>query len=676
MVKIDVPEETYQALLALAAHDNQTPDDTLKSLISARQSKDTSFDSDFFALATNAVPGFFYVYDLIEDHNVYTNDTFQKMLGYSGDELRAMGDKAIPTLVHPDDGPKLAASIGRLLADTEDKLYNTTYRLRRRDDTWCWVYDVARVFKRTEDGKTWQIIGIATDISARKEIEVELENREMLYREAEAIAGFGHWEYDIATRLSVFSDGLVRLLELPVTDNRRPDFRDRLDMVHPDDRDIFERQLVQLIQKKEPQEMVWRHIAGDKTRHILVRSQPIVGSDGAVKKIFGVSFDITARVTAEAALDEQTTALVATRHFVDNITSFVPSAVYIFDLNDFKLVYQNREVGFGHVKEIGDSDINELIERYVHEDSVSAIYELVAQVPGLQDGDVAETTLRVTGNAGSETYVRVKATPFSRSDDGTIKEILIVSDDITQQKLAEIQLTDALVNERRLNALKAQLMQMISHQFRTPLSVIQTSAQILQRYPERLSAEAQSRHFAKLTENIAFMTRMLDEVLLVAQLQTGTVEMTVEAVDLLSLLREVCSTYAIDIPIHCVEDGVTVEVDHHLCSVVVRQIIDNAIQHGEPPVAISLDKRTSDVYVTVDDGGSGIDASDLPGIFEPFVRGVNAETTSTGLGLTIAREIVTLFGGTLTAENVAGQGARVTFCLPRSVEIKESVATD
>ena len=115
-----------------------------------------------------------YVHDLIEQRNIYCNQQVGVVLGYSPDEILAMGDALLPMLMHPDDLPRVMASQQRLLTVQDDEFAETECRMRHKTGNYRWLLSRDRVFKRTAEGLPTQLLGVATDITILKESQAAL----------------------------------------------------------------------------------------------------------------------------------------------------------------------------------------------------------------------------------------------------------------------------------------------------------------------------------------------------------------------------------------------------------------------------------------------------------------------------------------------------------------------
>ncbi|UNU27608.1 response regulator [Microcoleus vaginatus] len=128
----------------------------------------------FIQAIADSNPNLLYVYDLIEQRNVYTNRQISTMLGYTAQEIQDMGTAMIPTLVNTDDLPKLFENLQKLELAKDGHILEFQYRMRHKNGEWRWIHSWDTVFLRTKDGKPKQILGTANDITDRKLSEEKL----------------------------------------------------------------------------------------------------------------------------------------------------------------------------------------------------------------------------------------------------------------------------------------------------------------------------------------------------------------------------------------------------------------------------------------------------------------------------------------------------------------------
>ena len=136
----------------------------------------------FIERIADATPNIVYVYDLIENRNVYSNNQISRILGYTPEEIQGMGPNLIKRLVHPDDMEGVLEHFRKLAAAKDDEILENEYRMRNSNGQWRWLYSRDVVFARGKDGRPRQNLGTAQDITERKRAEDALRESEGRYR--------------------------------------------------------------------------------------------------------------------------------------------------------------------------------------------------------------------------------------------------------------------------------------------------------------------------------------------------------------------------------------------------------------------------------------------------------------------------------------------------------------
>lgn len=232
---------------------------------------------------------------------------------------------------------------------------------------------------------------------------------------------------------------------------------------------------------------------------------------------------------------------------------------------------------------------------------------------------------------------------------------------------------DALTAQRAALRRQRQFTADASHELRTPLAVIGAAVDYLRRHPERRVGEV-----ADSVDDIAAETgrlaRLVDDLLLLARSDSGTVSLERLPVDLAAVAGEAVATMAklaeergvvVDLR---AEPGL-VEGDAGRLRQLVGNLLDNAIRHAPPRgwVGVRVGGDVAGVELVVEDNGPGIRPEHLPRIFDRFWRAPGAPGEGSGLGLAIAAWIVERHGGRITAGNRPEGGARFAVWLPRLV---------
>ncbi len=240
-------------------------------------------------------------------------------------------------------------------------------------------------------------------------------------------------------------------------------------------------------------------------------------------------------------------------------------------------------------------------------------------------------------------------------------------------KRAEAEMERALANERELSEMKSRFVSMVSHEFRTPLGIITSSAEILEAYLDRLSPDDRKRNLRDITEATQQMARMMEEVLLLGRVEAGKITCRPAPLDLggfcAKLVDELVSATGGRCPIalRCRPDLGPATADEGLLRHILTNLLNNAVKYSPAgnPVEFTVDTCDSYAIFRVRDRGIGIPEADQRQLFQVFQRGHNVgETPGTGLGMVIVKHCVQLHGGRLAFESREGEGSTFTVALP------------
>ena len=136
--------------------------------------KELEESQHFIQHITDAIPSILYLYDLEKQKNVYVNQQITKILGYTPAEIQEMGDQFFSLLMHPQDLARISEHLARLEQSKDKEVFELEYRMKDRQGNWHWLLSQDTIFARTCEGKVKQILGTATDITERKQVEKNL----------------------------------------------------------------------------------------------------------------------------------------------------------------------------------------------------------------------------------------------------------------------------------------------------------------------------------------------------------------------------------------------------------------------------------------------------------------------------------------------------------------------
>ena len=243
-----------------------------------------------------------------------------------------------------------------------------------------------------------------------------------------------------------------------------------------------------------------------------------------------------------------------------------------------------------------------------------------------------------------------------------------------EQATAELKTANLRLTE--LDHLKDGFISTVTHELRTPLTSIRAFSEILRDNPD-LAAAKRSEYLAIIIKESERLTRLINDVLDLAKIESGSTEWHTEPLDLklvitdaVNAISQVLQDKGIELRQDLPAQVPPVMADYDRLMQVMLNLLSNAAKfcdqvHGI--VSISLFIQSAQLQVTVSDNGPGVRAQDRELIFDKFRQGgdtLTGKPQGTGLGLPISREIIAHFGGTLSVANLPGAGASFTFTLP------------
>ena len=233
---------------------------------------------------------------------------------------------------------------------------------------------------------------------------------------------------------------------------------------------------------------------------------------------------------------------------------------------------------------------------------------------------------------------------------------------------------ETLARERALGEMRMRFLSLVSHEFRTPLTVILSSAELLEHYGTNWPESKRQSHFLRMQGAVATMTTLLDNVSFLGRAESGRLENAPDALALAQLVSSVVEDLA---PLRGIGQEIrfavsppdaSVNVDHRIARAVLANLLSNALRFSPSIclVVVSATVRNGSLEISVSDQGSGIPVRDTDRIWEPFERGSNAVgIPGSGLGLAIVRRCMELVGGTASLQSdPEGVGTRAVATFP------------
>ncbi len=251
----------------------------------------------------------------------------------------------------------------------------------------------------------------------------------------------------------------------------------------------------------------------------------------------------------------------------------------------------------------------------------------------------------------------------------------IVERKLAEQKLQDSQeeLTRSLSKEKELNEMKSRFVSMASHEFRTPLTSILSSAAIIGRYDKEEQQDKREKHVNRIKASVANLTGILNDFLSLSKLEEGRVEINVGELNLNLLCMEIIedtkqllkSDQKINHTIH--GENPLVIVDERILRNIVFNLISNAIKYSDKDISCDIYFNNDHFELVVKDQGIGIPLEDQKHLFTRFFRAGNVTNIQgTGLGLNIVKRYVEILGGSIRFESEHEVGTSFFIKVPYS----------
>ena len=623
----------------------------------------------------------------------YVNPKFSAVTGYTFEEAIGQNPRILKS------GEKTSEEYETLWKTiTSGEEWRGEFHNKKKNGELFWESALISPIKN-EKGEITHFLAVKEDISAQKEALGKLSESEERYRSL--------FEYNTAVMLlidpkltvikgankaacSFYGYKKEELIGMSIANIN----------VLPAD-EIFER--MQQVVKKKTDHLFFRHkLAGGEIRDVElhVGGIKVNGED----LLYAIIHDITERRKAEIELDEYRNRLenlVENRtsklkkvnrllkseieklrladekilgqiYFLRTLINTIPIPVFIKDHN---LVYSdcNRmfETFFGLKKidligktswEIMSPDIAKLHEELDRE---------LLKDPGEHMYEVTLTTRKNTVHD----VIIYKAT-FNRGD-GTVGGIVGVLLDITPQKKMQNEIKLALEKEKELHEMKSRFISTASHEFRTPLTSILASTDLLEMYGRNWPEDKFFEHIVKIQKGVQYMTELLDDVLTMSRSENNVQKFKPVNVNLFEICRIIVEEIKGSAKEnHKINFNYSAEekifrLDPKLLKHVLANLLSNAIKYSPQGgnICFNVETNTDIITFVVADEGIGIPEDDLKRIFEPFHRGNNIGTIAgTGLGMSIIKKSVEQQGGTIEVESTLNKGSKFTVKLPVSSE--------
>ncbi|MBD0334059.1 MAG: PAS domain S-box protein [Cyanobacteria bacterium Co-bin13] len=528
------------------------------------------------------------------------------------------------------------------------------------------VYEESRLTLCEDD----TVLVMVRDISARRLAEETVRRNQARFQRIAANAPGAMYQFvlhsDGRREFPYMSDRITEILEVDAALVQQ-EAETIFGLIHPDDQAA----LNQAMQASAATltRLTWEgrcQTPSGRLVWVQAMSQPELREDGSVLWD-GLVLDITQRQQAEAEIQRS-------RELRDAIFNNSTDALFLVDAETVLTIdCNNRAV--------------ELFEASCKADLISIVGgELLQKQPfSAAETKTIQDEMSQRGFWSREIeYITLKGNEFwgnlaarTIPVKGQVINLVRVTD-ITDRKRSEEEMHRALAREKELSHLKSRVISMTSHEFRTPLAVIASSAGILKTFGSRLSEDKKQQHLQTIQTYVQHTTHLLDDILLLNRAEADRLAFTPTAFSLLPFCQTLTQELQLSSDHHSLQFSVhlsatmpeplgNVCMDQKLLRQILINLLVNAIKYSPAgsPVHFSLYLEEGQARFEVQDWGLGIPAADLDQLFESFYRASNVGTIQgTGLGLSVVKKCVDLHHGTIEITSELGAGTLVAVVLP------------
>lgn len=330
------------------------------------------------------------------------------------------------------------------------------------------------------------------------------------------------------------------------------------------------------------------------------------------------------------------------------------------------------------IKEIAGYEPQELVGKssfdFYHPDDIEKIWKYrEANIKG--NVEVGESVqLRFRKKEGTYTWLELTGKIFDDSFTGSMAAVTVCKV-VDKKKEEEKKILAALEDEKKLNRLKTGFLQFVSHEFKTPLSIIKALCEMIKVGTEdnQIDVEQLTKDVDCINTEVDGLSEMIDEVLVLEELESGNLNLRFRSQSIQSIITDINERLSfknkkeMKASIRVIGTPQSVQGDRKYLALIFRNLLSNAYKYSErrPSPVVTINFYENQCVVSVKDFGIGIPQEELKNLFSNFYRASNVgKIEGTGLGLSLVKRFVEMHSGTIVCHSKEDEGTEMVVSLP------------
>ncbi len=397
--------------------------------------------------------------------------------------------------------------------------------------------------------------------------------------------------------------------------------------------------------------------------------------DNGETKVIGFVIDITKRVAVEEELiklnNDLEKEVVRRTEKINEQNKLLKSIAENFPNGNIYVINQNYEIEWADgkiLRNLGLTDKSLVGISFLNRLPDNLKKTLDPHLENLYNGNTIKFEIEEKGN-----YFSLYGVPLSKENE-KVDKALLVEMDITAEKINELTIEKNLAKEKELNELKSRFVAMASHEFRTPLSTIDSSATLIGKYKDQKFEEKRTSHVDRIKRTVSNLTMILNDFLSLEKLESGKVELKYSERSLCNFLEEIIEEVSVikkqnqTVVFKPLETQLILKTDFNVLKNCVLNLLSNALKYSkiDGDIILSVEEHGDKVEISIQDFGIGIPKEDQDLLFSRFHRAGNVTNIEgTGLGLNIVQRYLETLDGSITFVSEKAKGSTFTLHIPK-----------